>query len=88
MGYSPWGHKESDMTKWFSPFTPAPLGSRARHVGKETFNLEAKQVVQTYFLMICLKSPVLFALRLRNRVDEATFGLAVCIHISERREKD
>lgn len=55
--------------------------------GEETFNLEAEQTVQTYFLMICLKSLVLFVLLLRNRVYEATFWLTVWVHIFERREK-
>ena len=69
-GYSPWGHKESDMTKWLTHtlVTSSQLDHLQRHyfqirshsqgLGIRTVSLEGGDAMSTYNILVPMKSYV------------------------------
>ena len=57
MGYSPWGHKESDMTEQLSIYTLIPLSFIFSYNFKDIANLTAKQLYLQSVLLICIVLP-------------------------------
>ena len=54
MGYSPWGHKESDMTEQLSMYTLLPLSFIFSYDFKDISNLTAKWLYLQSMLLICI----------------------------------